>query len=149
MRNKNGEWPQARADALRRLWADGVSATLIGRELGVTRSAVIGKAHRLDLGLHKTIKQAPRPYRPKKPRRPQLTIIKPGVTPMPDIDPQPPIMRKLPLLQLTENRCHWPIGDPRHASFYFCGADSYGEIYCPYHHRRAFTRHNTRGEAHG
>ncbi|MEL7026638.1 MAG: GcrA family cell cycle regulator, partial [Pseudomonadota bacterium] len=43
-------WTEERVDVLKRLWADGKSASQIANELGgVTRNAVIGKAHRLGL----------------------------------------------------------------------------------------------------
>ncbi|WP_375648577.1 GcrA family cell cycle regulator, partial [Bartonella sp. MU70NMGDW] len=35
-----------------------------------------------------------------------------------------PISRQLNLLQLSENTCRWPVGDPLSADFHFCGADS-------------------------
>src|SRR5262245_39533281 len=43
-------WNDERVDALKKLWADGLSASQIaGRLGGVTRNAVIGKVHRLGL----------------------------------------------------------------------------------------------------
>jgi len=49
------------------------------------------------------------------------------------------IARRLNLLQLTENTCKWPMGDPLTEDFYFCGADS-GDAgpYCGYHSKIAF-----------
>jgi len=50
-----------------------------------------------------------------------------------------PISKRLSLLQLTENTCKWPIGDPLGAGFYFCGAKtSEGSPYCSYHSKIAF-----------
>lgn len=43
------EWPASRRARLRRLWAHGHSAAEIGRRLGVTKNAVIGKASRMNL----------------------------------------------------------------------------------------------------
>ncbi|WP_074381125.1 GcrA family cell cycle regulator [Bartonella doshiae] len=50
-----------------------------------------------------------------------------------------PISRQLNLLQLGENTCRWPVGDPLSSDFYFCGADS-GENspYCAFHAKIAF-----------
>ncbi len=43
-------WNEERVDLLKRLWAEGQSASQIAKELGgVTRNAVIGKVHRLGL----------------------------------------------------------------------------------------------------
>ena len=43
-------WTDERVDTLKRMWAEGASASQIAKELGqVTRNAVIGKVHRLGL----------------------------------------------------------------------------------------------------
>ena len=43
-------WTDERVELLKKLWADGLSASQIAGELGgITRNAVIGKVHRLGL----------------------------------------------------------------------------------------------------
>lgn len=42
-------WNDERTAQLRRMWADGRTASEIGRRLGCTKSAVLGKAHRIGL----------------------------------------------------------------------------------------------------
>ncbi|NBU29555.1 MAG: GcrA cell cycle regulator, partial [Caulobacteraceae bacterium] len=44
-------WTDERVNTLRTLWAEGLSASQIAKQLGggVTRNAVIGKVHRLGL----------------------------------------------------------------------------------------------------
>ncbi|RMC39035.1 GcrA family cell cycle regulator, partial [Paracoccus siganidrum] len=43
-------WTDERVETLKRMWAEGQSASAIAKELGgVTRNAVIGKVHRLGL----------------------------------------------------------------------------------------------------
>ena len=43
-------WTDDRVELLKKLWADGLSASQIAGELGgITRNAVIGKVHRLGL----------------------------------------------------------------------------------------------------
>ena len=56
-------WTDERVELLKKLWADGLSASQIAGELGgITRNAVIGKVHRLGLsGRAKT----PRPRAPR------------------------------------------------------------------------------------
>jgi len=50
-----------------------------------------------------------------------------------------PPEERLTLLQLNEQTCKWPIGDPMNADFYFCGQDSEeGKPYCQFHSRRAY-----------
>jgi GcrA cell cycle regulator len=43
------EWTDEVISQLRALWAEGHSTAEIGRRLGVTKNAIVGKAHRLDL----------------------------------------------------------------------------------------------------
>jgi len=57
----------------------------------------------------------------------------------PNDDVVVPISRRLSLLQLNENTCKWPVGDPLGPGFYFCGAKtSEGSPYCSYHSKIAF-----------
>lgn len=48
-RNPARTWPLERTERLRELWASGMVTRMIARELGITKNAVIGKAHRLRL----------------------------------------------------------------------------------------------------
>ena len=43
------EWTAKAIDQLRALWAEGHSTAEIGRRMGITKNAIVGKAHRLDL----------------------------------------------------------------------------------------------------
>jgi GcrA cell cycle regulator len=50
-----------------------------------------------------------------------------------------PVEERLTLLELNENTCKWPIGDPLTPDFYFCGQHSEeGKPYCEFHSRRAY-----------
>jgi len=50
-----------------------------------------------------------------------------------------PVEQRLSLLQLSEQTCKWPIGDPLTPEFYFCGQHSEeGKPYCDFHSRRAY-----------
>ena len=42
-------WDEQTISHLRDLWAQGLSTAEIGRRLGVSKNAIVGKAHRLDL----------------------------------------------------------------------------------------------------
>ncbi|HQT79908.1 MAG TPA: GcrA family cell cycle regulator [Rhodopila sp.] len=42
-------WDEETIRLLRALWAEGLSTAEIGRRLGVSKNAIVGKAHRLDL----------------------------------------------------------------------------------------------------
>lgn len=50
-----------------------------------------------------------------------------------------PVEQRLTLLQLSEQTCKWPIGDPLTPDFYFCGQHSEdAKPYCEFHSRRAY-----------
>jgi len=70
-RRFSNDWSEAELLTLRRLWAEGVTAMAIGREMGRSRNSVVGKAHRLLL--------APRPS-PIGQRRGEVREAKPRVT---------------------------------------------------------------------
>jgi len=69
-----------------------------------------------------------------------------------EIEPEPeplenviPIGQRCSILELSEDKCHWPIGDPGHADFFFCGGKSIiGLPYCAYHARIAYQPANER-----
>jgi GcrA cell cycle regulator len=155
------EWSNERIEQLRSLWHDGLSASQIATHLGgITRNAVIGKAHRLGLtGRPSPIKNRsvgvsrPRPQR--RPRvelapTPRAVAAAPIAQPR-HVEPPPPLeLEDMPgatILTLTDRICKWPIGDPRHPDFHFCGrASAEGLPYCAEHARRAYQPPARRGE---
>lgn len=152
------EWSSERIEQLRSLWQDGLSASQIAANLGgITRNAVIGKAHRLGLtGRPSPIKNWPVGItRPKSARRvakpePQVAtqrVVLPVSQPVPKRAeaPMPAAPREVDegpgatILTLTDRICKWPIGDPRHPDFHFCGRASAENLpYCADHARRAY-----------
>ena len=138
-------WTPEAVDRLKALWSEGQSASQIARELGngVTRNAVIGKVHRLNLERRAPM-PAPRPDAPPKPRAPR----KPSMPPITRAAPAPPVRLVLvdpspdthcAIMDLDATTCRWPIGDPRADDFYFCGhTPRDGSPYCEYHVRQAY-----------
>lgn len=130
-------WTQERTDALRRMWAQGDSASQIAGELRVfTRNAIIGKVHRLGLSREDQSLKAKRTAKRKRKQvfRPSFS----GVPPCRRAAPREPNMalvpKMLPLSELTAQTCRWPIGDPRSEDFGFCGHSCRSDQpYCRYH----------------
>ncbi len=62
---KNMDWNEERTAVLKKLWLEGMSASQVARQLGgVSRSAVIGKVHRLGITVRETpVRQPPRSRR--------------------------------------------------------------------------------------
>jgi len=158
-------WTEERVELLKKLWAEGLSASQIAGELGgITRNAVIGKVHRLGLsGRGKTTSQQPKarkprtqqPARPAQPRSAGNTALKTDYVPVPKpvVAPRPapvaelviPPEERATILTLTEHRCKWPIGDPSSDDFYFCGRYSGpGGPYCEHHASIAYQPVNDR-----
>ena len=135
--------PMTRIERLKKLWADGRSASEIAALLGeVTRNAVIGKVHRLGLAGRKTTSRQPAPRR-TSPRRngsgraglrqAPARFVRPA-SPLPPAPPPPVAALMLPLRQLRADQCRWPIGDPKEDGFGFCGCQKApGVPYCGHH----------------
>ena len=150
-------WTDERVELLKKLWADGLSASQIAGELGgITRNAVIGKVHRLGLSGRAKAPSSSVP-RQRKPRAPSMfrasrpmmrgnTALAhmPAYDYEPESEPEPieniiPIGQRCTLLELDQEKCHWPIGDPGQPDFFFCGGKTTtGTPYCGYHGRVAY-----------
>ena len=119
-------WTDERIAVLRKLWDDGLSASQIAKELaeGVTRNAVIGKAHRLGL------KSRPSPVKTDASKK--AAAAKPA--PKKATPKKKKSSSKISLLELTDRMCKWPLGHPGEADFHFCGKNSeVGMPYCASH----------------
>jgi GcrA cell cycle regulator len=157
-------WTDDRVELLKRLWSDGLSASQIAAELGgISRNSVIGKVHRLGLSGRAKSPSTSVP-RQRKPRSHghMMRIARPGIrgntalAPVhaydTDLEPEPemieniiPIGQRRTLLELTEETCRWPIGDPGAADFFFCGGQApTAGPYCAYHSRVAYQPANLR-----
>ena len=131
-------WTDEKVSKLKELWGKGNTASQIAEIIGgISRNAVIGKAHRLNLSAKiktravasnqdfETSMQV-KNIKSKKGRRSKfksLIIEK-------NFEPENPKQ----LEELDENSCKWPIGHPDEKSFYFCGRSSLKDFsYCKLH----------------
>ena len=131
-------WTDEKVNKLKDLWGKGNTASQIAEIIGgVSRNAVIGKAHRLNLSAKIKTRTATsnqifentlvdRSAKNKKGRKNKfksLIIEK-------DFEPENPKQ----LEELDENSCKWPMGHPNEKSFYFCGRSSLKDFsYCKLH----------------
>ena len=77
-------WTDERVELLKKLWTDGLSASQIAARLGmgVTRNAVIGKVHRLNLSGRQPVQRSAAPRAARKgPREPSAPGVRPTGTP--------------------------------------------------------------------
>ncbi len=155
--NAGYDWTAEAVATLRQLWDEAHSASEIGRRLGVSKNAVIGKARRLALpGRPSPIRHsspaAERQARQKvvAARRPPAMVptgraavanarnsdVPPAATPMAATSPE---LWAWPAREHRE--CCWPIGEPRTAGFRLCGAPARGRApYCEAHSQSAYVR---------
>lgn len=113
-------WTADKIKTLKKLWQKGKSTVEIGRELGISKNAVVGKVHRLELN------SRPSPIK----KEVIVKVVKQKVVKT----------DKMSLLDLKLNSCRWPIGDPKDADFHFCGKDTVtGKPYCNEHCKVAYT----------
>jgi GcrA cell cycle regulator len=139
-------WTDDRVSVLRKLWGEGRTAAEIAKELGgVTRNAVIGKAHRLKLSNRVSpIQQNKKPAVkvvtgerkvPEAANTSVVSVIKQAVR----IKPEIRTGDLMSLLELKPRMCRWPVGDPREEGFGFCGCESISGLpYCSDHAKVAY-----------
>lgn len=125
-------WTAERVATVTRLWNEGLTTAEIGRLVGMSKNAVVGKAHRLQLparpspiGQGKSIRSVPAPSRPK-----------------------PAAPRPMPQLAVGTAACKWPIGHPDEPGFHFCGEPALlDKPYCQAHYARAYVPAKPRSDA--
>ena len=131
-------WTDEKVAKLKELWGKGNTASQIAEIIGgISRNAVIGKAHRLNLSAkiktrtatsnqnfeNSKIEKNIQIKRGRRSKFKSLIIEK-------DFEPENPKQ----LEELDENSCKWPVGHPDEKSFYFCGRSSLKDFsYCKLH----------------
>lgn len=139
-------WNPETVEMMISLWKSGTSAANIASNIGhgTTRNAVIGKLHRMGLSAMRVQSPVNRSSSKRRNQKPHLTprptVPRPSVEPVdiPD-DDYAPASERVKLLDLTNRSCRWPIGDPQHSDFAFCGKHKFhGLPYCEHHARKAY-----------
>ena len=131
-------WNEEKVEKLKELWGKGSTARQIAEIIGgISRNAVIGKAHRLNLSSkiktrnasssqnfdNNSEENSSKQRRGRKSKFQSLIIEK-------DFEPENP--KKLE--ELDDSSCKWPVGHPEERSFYFCGRSSLKDFsYCKLH----------------
>ena len=131
-------WNEEKVAKLKELWGKGNTASQIAEIIGgISRNAVIGKAHRLNLSAKikkrsASTNQSFKNYdqeNTSKLRKGRRSKFKSLIIEK-DFEPENPKQ----LEELDENSCKWPIGHPNEKTFYFCGRSSLKDFsYCKLH----------------
>jgi GcrA cell cycle regulator len=140
-------WTIERIELLKSRFEAGRSCGEIANDIGVSRNAVIGKLSRLNLTREKSgdarrpaRKNAAKGSRPRSVPRLQYQTLLTLYAGPPAADDEPiPNGHCCSLLELSEQRCRWPISTPGAADFCFCGNTPVeGLPYCAGHARLAY-----------
>lgn len=136
-------WTDELIEQLKALWAEGLTTGEIGKRLGISKNAVVGKAHRLGLkGRPSPIKRdvAAAVAAPAAEGEAAPVAVAPKARPKAKA---PDVKKIKSLVDLSANTCRWPIGDPKEPNFHFCGGNAIpGKPYCLEHAAIAYVGSN-------
>ncbi|MBI0538948.1 GcrA cell cycle regulator [Roseomonas sp. KE2513] len=157
------DWSAEAIEQLRALWAEGHSTAEIGRRMGISKNAVVGKAHRLHLParpspIHReqapavatasTASEAPRPVASPSPAPAPRPVAPVRVAPPPAAAPRvAPAAVVRPFQRSSARSCCWPIGEPGTPEFRFCTSEALStKPYCLEHASIAYVKARDRRE---
>ena len=157
-------WTPAILNKMKTLLEKGMSTAEIGKKIGMSKNAVVGKLNRLGWN-SKSVANANK----KAPAKKEIVVkVKPAKkepakkAPVPVVkakksEPAPKVSEKgtgskknlvahqhmiqhaVELAMLRSDQCRWPIGNPDSEKFHFCGAKVFpGKPYCYEHCRTAY-----------
>lgn len=163
------DWTPERSKTAADMWINGATGGDIAKLFGISRSAAIGKIHRLNLPKRISLISSPKqkassrlkranmenkPRTKPKPSKPTVAEHNPQTPPHDLLKPDNRALKSeawmplpgaapISLLKLTDATCKWPIDDPVTG---FCGHHTMDKpkggsySYCPEHQRRATQR---------
>ncbi|MFA5490381.1 MAG: GcrA family cell cycle regulator [Candidimonas sp.] len=105
------KWTKEMTNQLIKLWNEGFTISEIGHIIGISRNAVVGKAHRLKLTKRKVGMKA-------KSKEIKHTLY-----------------------DLPRSGCLWPVDNDQYGRHTFCGERRImGKSYCEHHQSRAYVK---------
>lgn len=147
-------WTEERVETLKQQWSAGSTAAEISAALGFSRSAILGKVHRLGLSERRGLGGPRRSttrignVTRRAPSARAFTLKHHAPSAVPNA-PEPVLIedtaiqfsQRRTIMELNSATCRWPVGDPGTPGFFFCGGlVEVGRSYCPGHLARAIDR---------
>jgi GcrA cell cycle regulator len=131
------DWNEHLESRLRVLWNEGLSTAEIGRRLGLSKNAVVGKAHRIGLFRKSPIIRSAEPKEPRPPRRKPEAQTLEALTSLTVLAAEPP--KPIERRRRSGMSCQFPLNDRR--PWRFCEEPTEGPSpYCLRHHRICYSR---------
>lgn len=135
------DWTPERVERLRALWKEGRTSSYCADVLGVSRSAIVGKIHRIGMAgrrVSQNMAERKKIAASAGPRVPRLATPRPK--PVIPVEPLPVLkaddVARVSFADLEHHHCRWPAGDPVEG---FCGEPKVpGLPYCAGHAHRAY-----------
>ncbi len=139
------EWTDKKIEKLKSLWDKGVPTAEMGKLLGVSKNAIVGKVHRLGLSnrvspIGKSVKSSLKSVAVVSAKK-NTSVIE-GVENLVSKNKQKEVknFKGVSLLELQADKCTWPIGEADDGSFLFCGKDVFkNKSYCLEHCVEAYS----------
>ncbi len=127
------EWTDSKINKLKLLWERGVPTAEMGKQLGFSKNAIVGKVHRLGLSNRTSPIKSPVKTKVKK----EINLIQK--------DSSQESSKKVKniklnlkdgvsLINLTSTSCCWPLDEVVDGNFHFCGKQVFkNKPYCLEH----------------
>ena len=145
-------WTEEKVNKLKELWGKGQTASQIAEIIGgVSRNAVIGKAHRLNLSSKiktRSVSNNSKNYQKNNDEKQINLKGKRGRFKSLLLDKNFEPAKNLNLEELTEDTCKYMEGHPNDKDSSFCGRKTVEKFsYCPLHLMIVFTPKNKKDDA--
>ena len=147
-------WTEKMVEDLRQMWLEGLTASEIAKNLGVSKNSIVGTVHRLCLTAR------PSPIKKKDADMPEAELFQEQTissentntevqsqTYAAEVDESAIVEKStepalgIKLVNLDSHTCRWPLGDPRDDNFGFCGKKvRAGQTYCDEHSTMAYVK---------
>lgn len=134
------EWTKEEIDTIKELWGT-KTASDIGKIIGRTKNAVIGKMRRIRENGHvlkEPLKKPKKTVKPKEIKKPKTYYVAPKKEVKKDLSyseiVKTPFGKPKTMQELDHKSCRWPVGEGK--GVMFCGADRIkGKPYCEHHYK--------------